>query len=273
LEVNSIEISTFLKKIYHYCEGGTNKGDFFTNCFNAAGSTYYWGATTDYQRKIFNGIKPITKNIRESFSNFDLKELSAFFTSAVSNHKVRDLMKEFAIPIDAEMKKDALSMALAEQFQRIILSKTEADDVVVVAYQKYLEEPTFSRKQPTSPLYPGDSAYVLNFEPQRYYSVSIYEKFKHTWAIRNTGNQTWRGRKLVFVNHATVRPRSDMSIIDIPDVAPGKDIKISTSFDTRGVEGTFECIWELQDCDGNNCFPGSKKLFDITINTYFLSQE
>jgi hypothetical protein len=87
--------------------------------------------------------------------------------------------------------------------------------------------------------------------------------------IRNTGNQTWRSRKLVFINNGTVRPRTDKNSIDIPDVAPGKEIKITTSFDTRGFEGRYECLWEMQDSEGNDCFPNNKRLFNVTIDSKF----
>ena len=119
-----------------------------------------------------------------------------------------------------------------------------------------------------APLYPGDGAYI-EFLPARIYSPKCYEQFKHIWVISNTGNQIWHGRKLVFVNHATVRPRTDTNFIEIPDVAPSNEIRITTIFDTRGFEGRYECLWEMQDSEGNDCFPNNKRLFNVTIESKF----
>lgn len=270
-EVLSIEISTFLQRIYPCCTGVNNQGVFVTKCFAAAGCSYFVGSSTDYQRKLFNGSKPLTKNIKRTFPiPFMNQELATFFENRITVEKVRDLMTAFAIPLSVEANKEILSKVLSEQFSLFITSGNDnVADIVALEYQKYLAEPSFESKQRLAPLYPDDSAYVLDFLPQRSYSVSIYEKFQHTWVIRNTGKQTWRGRKLVFANHTEVRPRADKNFIDIPDTLPGKDVKITTDFDTRGFEGSSDCIWEMQDSDGSNCFPNNKRLFCVTINANF----
>lgn len=112
----------------------------------------------------------------------------------------------------------------------------DVDDIVALKYQQLLLELDTQPVKRLTPLYPGDSAWVLECKPQRSYSVHCYDKFQHTWVIRNNGTQTWRGRKLVFANCNEVRPRADINSIDIPDTPPGKDIKITTGFDARGGE-------------------------------------
>ncbi len=57
--------------------------------------------------------------------------------------------------------------------------------------------------------------------------------------------------------------------INIPETVPGEIIKITTSFLVRGMEGKFNCIWEMQDSDGNNCFPNYRWMFNVTIETFF----
>ena len=71
----------------------------------------------------------------------------------------------------------------------------------------------------------------------------------------------------MFANHDKVRPRAEANSIGIPDTPPGKGIKITTSIDARGFEGKFECMWEMQDSDGNDCFPNNKRMFCVQIET------
>lgn len=242
---------------------------FVSMLFVAAGSEYFSASTSsdkEYQKKLYNGSKPLTKNMRDSFpSVINIIDVVAFFDEYINTNQLREVMNAFAIPVSVVPDKTLLSTALATQFQLFIQSDTnDVDDIVAMEYQRLLSEPE-ELVQLIKPLYPNDSAYVCEFKPQRSYSVSTYERFQHTWAIKNTGTQTWRGRKLVFANHTEVRPRTDDNAIVIPDMIPGKDIKITTSFDARGCEGSFDCLWEMHDSDGNNCFPDNKRLFCVTI--------
>lgn len=242
--------------------------------FVTGGSSYFSAsiaADKEYQKKLYNGSKPLTQNLKDSFpANIQLDALVGLFEKHINDNHVRQAMTAFAIPVSLAPEKGTFSRALAIQFCYLIKNEdSDVDDIVAMEYQRLLTEPSYEGLQHLSPIYPGDSAYVLEFQPMRIYLKKCYEQFDHTWVIRNTGNQTWRGRKLVFVNHATVRPRTDTNCIDIPDVAPGKDIKITTSFDTRGFEGRYECLWEMQDSQGNDCFPNNKKLFNVTIDSKF----
>ncbi len=276
-EVILIEFSTFCNAIYPRCPQIKSQGMFVSKLFVAAGSKYFSASTTsdkDYQKKLYNGSKPLNQNLRDSFSNsirFD--SAVAFFTEYIDDDNTRDLMAAFAIPTSVEPDKTLLSKALAAQLQLLIQSeKNDVDDIVATEYQKLMIEPAAEPAQQLAPLYPGDSAWVLECKPQRSYLVHCYDKFQHTWVIRNNGSQTWRGRKLVFANCNEVRPRADVNSIDISDTPPGKEIKIATGFDARGFEGKFDCVWEMQDSDGKNCFPNNKRQFCITINTKFKAE-
>lgn len=242
--------------------------------FVSGGSSYFSTSITadkEYQKKLYNGSKPLTQNLKDSFpENIQVEPLTGLFEKHLKDDKVRQAMTAFAIPVSLEPERDTFSRALAIQFRHLIQSdNSDVDDIVAMEYQRLLTEPTDEKPQSLAPLYPGDGAYVIEFLPARIYSKKCYEQFKHTWAISNTGNQTWHGRKLVFVNHAAVRPRTDTNCIEIPDVAPGKEIRITTSFDTRGFEGRYECLWEMQDSEGNDCFPNNKRLFNVTIESKF----
>lgn len=274
LEVVEINFSQYCKNVYPYCHQISSQGLFVSKLFVAGGSSFFStsaNADKEYQKKLYNGSKPLTQNLKDSFpANIQLDALVSLFGKHLNDDQVRQAMSAFAIPVSLVPAKDTFSRALALQFCCLIKNEdSDVDDIVAMEYQRFLTEPADEQPQSLAPLYPGDSAYVLEFLPARIYSKKCYEQFEHTWVIRNTGNQTWRGRKLVFVNRLDVRPRVDTNSIDIPDTAPGKDIKITTSFDARGFEGHYECFWEMQDSEGNDCFPNNQRLFNVTIDTKF----
>ena len=258
-----------------------NQGVFVTNCFTAAGSTFFslskskakqTSDNLEYQRMIYKGKehggRSITAEMKSSFPDpFPIDTLATFFLDSLKEEKLRDAMTAFAIPTSVTPDRAVLSKSLAAQFQLLIQSDDDdVDDIVAVKYQQFLSEPAPEPVQRLTPLYSGDNAW-LDVGTKRYYSLSIYDVIQHTWAIRNNGSQTWRGRKLVFANHDKVRPRAESNSIDIPDTPPGKDTKITTSINARGFEGRFDCLWEMQDSDGNDCFPNNKRMFCIQIET------
>lgn len=258
-----------------------NQGVFVTNCFIAAGSTFFplsklqskqTSDNLEYQRMIYkgkeNGGRSITTEMKSSFPDpFPIDALAAFFSDNLKEEKLREAMATFSIPISVTPDRTILSKSLATQFQLLIQSDDDdVDDIVSAKYQQLLSKPAPAPVQRLTPLYPGDRAW-LDVGTKRSYSLSIYDVAQHTWEIQNTGTQTWRGRKLVFANHDRVRPRAESNSIDIPDTPPGKDIKITTSIDARGFEGKFDCLWEMQDSDGNDCFPNNKRMFCIQIET------
>jgi len=282
-----INASEFFKKVYPYLNNQKNQGMFVTNCFIAAGSTVFTlpklktrqtSDNLEYKRMLYkgteNGGRQITADMKASFPDpFLLDSLSAFFADNIKEDRLRDVMTAFAIPVSAKPDKLLLSKSLAFQFQLLIQSESnDVDDIVASKYQQLLLEPDVQPVKRLTPLYPGDSAWVLECKPQRSYMVHCYDKFQHTWVIRNNGSQTWRGRKLVFANCNEVRPRADINSIDIPDTPPGKDIKITTGFDARGFEGKYECIWQMQDSSGNDCFPNNEKQFCILFDIKFQSK-
>lgn len=249
---------------------------FVSKLFVAAGSKYFSASTTsdkDYQKKLYNGSKPLTQNLKGSFPdpiNFD--GLVAFFIGQIQDDKTRDVMTSFAIPVSIKPDKALLAKALTAQFQLFIQNeKNDVDDIVASEYQRLMAEPAAEPAKRLTPLYPRDSAWV-DFMPQRSYSVHCYDKFQHAWMIRNNGQQTWHGRRLVFANYNDVKPRADVNSIEIPVTPPGKEIKIITSFDARGSEGEFNCIWEMQDSNGSNCFPNHKQMFCVSINVRFAAE-
>ncbi|MGL5973150.1 MAG: NBR1-Ig-like domain-containing protein [Oscillospiraceae bacterium] len=271
-----IEFSRYCGNIYPICSDVQSQGMFVSKLFAAGGSTSFSTTASsdkEYQKKLCNGSKPLTQKLKSSFPR-DLNQdtVSDLLKKHIKAEKVRDVMTAFAIPISAKEDISILAKALAEQFRLLIESvENDVDDIVAAEYQRLLSNPTAMgiATTPKTPLYTDDNAWVLDFIPERRYTLKCYDEFQYTWHIRNNGKQIWRGRKFCFINSTEVRPRTSENCINIPDVSPGQDIKIAANFDARGFEGLFNCIWEMQDIDGNNCFPNDKNLFVITLNVEF----
>ena len=115
-------------------------------------------------------------------------------------------------------------------------------------------------------MYTGDDVYV-GANPT--YKIQSHETVNHTWSIMNAGKVTWVGRKLVYRRGPKDRPEATPSEIPIPTVKPQESVKITTTFDGRGFDGVFHCFWEMQDSDGENCFPKRDSLFSVTIDAKF----
>lgn len=282
-------VKTYFERLYPhirtevYYPSRKNSGIFVTLCFCAAGSNHfpfkkgkrYTSEDVPLQRKLYDGTRTMTVDIKSSFHPFNEDGLAAFYKENIETAKMRDVMIAFGIPPTSEMNEDCLCRALAIQFRAFIESDTdEADDIAAMEYQKLLAEPkeeTAETYHPASVLYPGDQIYFKSkFRPT--YQVNIYEKFQHTWEFENTGTQVWRGRRLYFLNHNAVRPRADVNYIDIPDTPPHKGVKITVSMDARGFEGKSECKWIMVDSDDNDCFPNSNT-FTFLVSAKFEYQK
>ena len=282
-------VKTYFERLYPhirtavYYPNRKNSGIFVTLCFCAAGSTHfpftkgkrYTSEDVPLPRKLYDGSRTMTADIKSSFHPFNEDGLAAFYKENIETAKMRDVMLAFGIPPTTEMDDDCLCRSLAIQFRAFIESDTdEADDIVALEYQKLLTEPQMETAESyhhASVLYPGDQIYFKSkFRP--IYQVNIYEKFQHTWEFENTGTQTWRGRRLFFSNHDAVHPRAKENYIDIPDTPPHKDVKITVSMDARGFEGISECKWIMVDSDGNDCFPNSNT-FTFVVSAKFEYQK
>ena len=275
-------VKTYFERLYPhirtelYYPSRKNSGIFVMRSFCAAGSNHfpftkgnrYTSGDVPLPRKLYDGSRTMTPDIKASFHSFDEYGLTAFYKENIETAKMRDVMVAFGIPPTSKMNEDCLCRALAIQFRAFIESDTdEADDIAAMEYQKLLADPkeeTTETYHSASVLYPGDQIYFKSkFRPT--YQVNIYEKFQHTWEFENTGTQVWRGRRLYFLNHDAVRPRADANYIDIPDTPPHKGVKITVSMDARGFEGKSECKWIMVDNDDNDCFPNSNTF------TFFVS--
>lgn len=278
-------IKTYFEHVYPhvrselYYPSRKNSGIFVTLCFCAAGSSHfpftkrkrYTSEDVPLQRKLYDGSRKMTPEIKASFNPFDVDGLARFYEENIEDGEAKKVMLAFGIPPTTEIRKACLCRALAIQLRTFVDSDTdEADDIVLMEYQRLLSEPQEEQIEAySSPsvLYPGDKIY-LKSQYQPTYQVNIYEKFQHTWMFENVGTQVWRGRKLYFFNYNTVHPRAEQIYIDIPETPPHKGVKITASMDARGFEGKSKCRWIMVDSENNDCFPNSDT-FTFVVSTKF----
>lgn len=262
-------LENFCKGIYPSCPTITNQQDFIDGLFKAAGGTAF--ISVSYKRQLYSGDKVFVEAQKSDLRGHNnQKALEDFFCENIANNKVMDVLLAFSVPEKNEPNKRALSTALALQMKALIDcgDDEEAADLILPAYQEAKAAPhdanlTISAFQP---LYTGDDVYV-GTNPT--YKIQSHQTVSHTWSIMNAGKVTWVNRKLVYRRGPKDRPEAAPSEIPIPTVKPQEHVKITTTFDGRGFDGVFHCCWEMQDSDGENCFPKRDSLFSVTIDAKF----
>jgi hypothetical protein len=171
------------------------------------------------------------------------------------------------IPEKQEPNKKALAIALAQQMKLLIESDEEdVDNILILQYQEAKQKDVEVDAPFAKPLYPGDNISV--FQNSRH-EIQSFDKVTHTWELMNVGSIPWIGRKLVYKRKPKDRPEANPDVIEIPEIKPKESKKITTTIDGRGFDGITHCIWEMQDSDGENCFPDRESLFCVTIDAKF----
>ena len=280
-------LKDFFERIYPYTRAEMyypsrkNTGILVQRCFSTAGSSYfpfnkekkYTARDVPLARKLFDGSRLLTPEQKASFNTFDFHGLAECLITMLDASKISNIMLEFGIPPGTDENFKLLCLALAIQVKAFIDSADEnADDIVMLEYQRLLSEPPADKTSiaSSSPemLYRNDPIYFRS--PHRpTYEVDIYETFQHTWMFDNVGKQTWRGRKLFFANHAEVRPSTDQIYIDVPETPPNKSVTLTVTMNSSGFEGTYECKWIMIDSKGNDCYRYSSQ-FDFVVHTRFV---
>ncbi len=275
----TIKSYNFLKELYKYLEKQENQGVFVINFLNAAGSQFFTLPKLKSQRQTtylenerhYVKDRSLLPEMKSSFPNpIDIEGLSDFLNSNLKPEKIRDCMSHFGVPASFDEDKSNLAKALAIQFQIFIDSDNEdVYNVIPTEYEKIMSGVSKSEETRYGALYNGDDCWVEN--ENKSYDVYCYEKFTHTWVIHNSGSVMWQGRKLVFKNSNSVCPRSSCLEIAIPDVEPNGYIKIATDFNTRSIEGKFDCEWEMRDSQNELCFTFNSR-FNVNINVTYRSK-
>lgn len=213
--------------------------------------------------------RSLTAEIKNSFPNpINLDELATFIDRNLPANKLAACMAEFGIPSGAEQDKAKFAHVLAAQFSLFVTTPgDDVDNAVWEMYQTLLAGQPISADDISSPRYAGDDV-LVEFVGRRH-EADCYEIIHHEWKLQNRGTCEWHDRKLVLVNQAEIHPRPLKTVIPVLDTGPGEFTKIATDIDTRGFEGNFECKWEMQDSDGENCFPNKQWDFNIRIQVTF----
>lgn len=253
----------FLNKLSSFTSGKLNQGVFVTKLTNAAGSSFLtlpmdktkW--TTEYLEKERSYAKqtPFPTAYKESFpSQIQIGNIDSFLKGIFKKEKIRDCLDYFGVPNTLEENIDYLVHALSMQYVAFIRSdEDEAETIVLAEYLRQLNGEPENLSILRSTMYKNDDFWEEGKE--RELSVGCYEKVTHTWTIHNSGKCNWVGRKLVLVNPEEMEIQLNQTSVSVPDMDPGKIVKVTVEFDSRGMEGIHECKWEMHDSEGNNCFP------------------
>lgn len=261
-----MKLENLCRAAYASCSKIKSQKEYIDKLFEAAGEKPY--ISDSYKKYLFTGEKSFAENQKMPLRGKDnMVSLIAFFKEYIDDSGI--VLSELGIPEkDGEADLGTLSYALAKQLKLIIDStKENVEDIVALEYQeaKNNNAPVIESEM-TKPLYGGDSVSVFY---DRKYEIQSYDKVSHTWELYNSGKIKWIGRKLVYMRKPKDRPEANPSVIAVPDVEPGKSIKITTTFDGRGFDGITNCIWEMQDADGQNCFPQREALLSVTIDAKY----
>lgn len=261
-------INDYAKVVKNSFSISINQGRFMREVFKNAGyDRFPTSSDEDYAKKICNGSKPITADMRNGFPKpYYVYELTTYYVGKISDDKLKTLAISFEIK-DKEINKECLCKAIASQFFLYIEGggADKAEINTVPANYERLLSGTIDEKMLGFPQYSGDKAWVINGQSVSAYTKGFYEKFEHVWNIRNIGKVYWHKRKLVCRSIDTQYIKVDAAVLNIPDTAPGENTEIKIEVDSRGKENTFLSNWEMIDEEGNNCYPNDGTLFNFTV--------
>lgn len=259
-----MKLADLCEGVYKSCPNIKSHEKFIDELFKATGAKPY--ISVSYKKGLFKGDKPFAENQKARLrDSFNMGTLIDFFEKEIDDAGV--VFIALGIPEKNEPNKKALSIALAQQMKLLVDSAEEnVENILILQYQQAKQNDEQEGMSVAKPLYLGDSVSVYH---DHRHEIQSFEKVEHTWELLNTGNIPWTGRKLIYKRGPKDRPEANPNVIDIPDVLPKKSIRITTTIDGRGFDGITHCEWEMQDSDGENCFPDRKSLFCVTIDAKF----
>lgn len=265
-----MNFSEFSKRLYKKLSGINSQGYFIGALFYAGGSDFFplkpAYDTDGYQRKVFRGNSPFTQDMKDSFPKPINKEgLIDLFNTRIGETTLPLAMKDFGIPETKTVNKELFIRALCIQFENIVSEVSDdVDDIVASEYFRLLEESGAEIKS-DAPYYPGDNFHITDQIPERKHTYNFYQDFKHQWKIKNMGTVTWENRYLECTNLSDIRIKAKNKIIKIPKVKPGDEIYLTAEFNSRGIEGDYDALWEMKDIDGNLCFPNKETQLRVVV--------
>ena len=266
-----MKFSDFFDLIISAFSPSDTKPDFLSKMFASAGLPLEYSESA--KRKFYSGERDFSTDFkREHRQDFNTDSAASLFQELCARCDQHHVIAEIGLPESEQINTDALSLALTQQFKRII--DNDGPDVDNILSQSYRENraKTGSGEPPAEiqpPHYPGDDFFI----PTRHVSknVGCYETIQHAWEIVNTGTQTWEGRCLYIRESDDPPPtlvRINETCIRLPKTLPRQKQKITAHLETRGKEGKSKYEWVMKDAAGNLCFPG-QDCGSITIDVTF----
>ncbi|MGE4320634.1 MAG: hypothetical protein AB7E61_04185 [Acholeplasmataceae bacterium] len=136
-----MKFSLFLQKIYKAKNNKiTKQEDFVEQLFKQCCPTFTY--TPDYCKKILNGNKPLSDDLRTFvIENSDFENLPVFFDEHINMNRFNDLLDEFEIDKDEKKDLGTFSEALTYQFVNYMeYGENEIPTSVKTIYEMLLDE-------------------------------------------------------------------------------------------------------------------------------------
>lgn len=194
-EVSTIKSFEFVKEMYGYLVKQENQGVFIIKLFMAGGSSYFTlpksksHRTTAYleNERHYAKDRVLTPEMKASFPKpIKVDELTDFFETNLDSSKIRGCMNSFGVPMSFDENKRYFARALAVQFQMFVMHDfDDVDNAIIGEYQRQILGVEDEPNKLNRPLISGDDVWVEDKE--RNHKANIYEVFKHTWVIHNSG--------------------------------------------------------------------------------------
>ena len=108
-----------------------------------------------------------------------------------------------------------------------------------------------------------DDSQFISESPFDGIAIQVGEKFTKSWTIKNSGNCTWRNRRLVCVEYASSYFYPVEKEIKIPVTKPGENVTLKVVYIVTA-EGCYTSRWKMYDENNNLIFP--KKHIGLAVN-------
>ena len=223
-----MEFSNFFDLIISAFSPSDTKHEFLSKLFASAGLSLNYSKSA--KKKFYSGDRHFSMDFkRECRQDFNTDSAASFFQELCVRCDQHHIIAKLGLPESGQLNTDALSIALAQQFKRIIDS--DAPNFDNILSQAYLENcaKKISGEPPAEiqpPHYPGDDFFI----PTRHVSknAGCYETFQHAWEIVTQGRRHGKADASTFAKAIPPHPRwyvSTKRASGSPKPSPAKNKK------------------------------------------------
>lgn len=137
-------LKTYFERLYPlvwdgiYYPSRKNQGILVLRILSAAGSTTcifrkgkrYTSEDVPLERKLYDGSRTMSPELKNSFNPFNVDGLTAFFSDIIKDEQLNSVAAAFGIPPSLDLSKQPLCSALSFQLKAFVdSSDEEADDM------------------------------------------------------------------------------------------------------------------------------------------------